>query len=71
MALLGLTLNFFYIEYTNNKKIPQLMLLHASAVLECVAAALMTLLVFDPVGQLSLTSCRSNKLQVSGLAIYL
>ena len=64
MALLGLTLNFFYIEYTNSKKLPRLMLLHLSAVCECVAAALVTLLLFDPVGKLTLTSCRPTKLQV-------
>jgi len=63
MALLGLTLNFFYIEYTNSKKLPRLMLLHLSAVCECVAAALVTLLLFDPVGKLNLTSCRPTKLQ--------
>ena len=64
MAGLGLTLNSFYIEYTNTKKLPQLLLLHISSVCECVAAALVTLLLFDPIGQLTLTSCRPTKLKV-------
>jgi len=63
MAGLGLTLNSFYIEYTNTKKLPQLLLLHISSVCECVAAALVTLLLFDPIGQLTLTSCRPTKLK--------
>lgn len=63
MAGLGLTLNSFYIEYTNSKKIPQLLLLHISSICECMAAAIVTLLLFDPVGRLTLTSCRPTKLQ--------
>jgi len=63
MAGLGLTLNSFYIEYTNSKKVWQLSLLHISSVCETLAAAIVTLLLFDPIGQLTLTSCRPTSLQ--------
>ena len=64
MAGLGLTLNSFYIEYTNSKKVWQLSLLHISSVCETLAAAIVTLLLFDPIGHLTLTSCRPTSLQV-------
>jgi len=63
MAGLSLALNLYYTEKTNPKKTLWLFLLHLSAVMETVFAAVVTLLVFEPVGTFQLVSCPSNDLR--------
>ncbi|KAG7466242.1 hypothetical protein MATL_G00162740 [Megalops atlanticus] len=62
MAMLPLVLHWFFIEWYSGKKSSSALFQHITALLECSAAAIMTLLVNDPVGQLSIRSCRVQML---------
>uniref|UniRef100_UPI00358E7D81 JNK1/MAPK8-associated membrane protein-like isoform X1 n=1 Tax=Myxine glutinosa TaxID=7769 RepID=UPI00358E7D81 len=56
MAMLPLILHWFFIEWYSRRK--SALLLHASALLECVVAAVVTLLLSDPLGSFDMRSCR-------------
>ncbi|XP_032803991.1 JNK1/MAPK8-associated membrane protein isoform X1 [Petromyzon marinus] len=60
MAMLPLILHWFFIEWYSRRK--SALLLHFSAVLECSAAAVVTLLLSDPLGSFHVRSCRSHML---------
>lgn len=60
MGLLPLLLNFFFTEMFAKKA--NAILLHVSSILEAGLAAIVALLVVDPVGQLNLRTCRVNRL---------
>lgn len=62
MALLSLLLHFFFIDYTNQNK-KSLVVLHLSALAESVIAALLTVLLTDPVGSLMIRSCPVDRLE--------
>ncbi|WAR18440.1 JKAMP-like protein [Mya arenaria] len=62
MAQVSLLLHFFCIEIKDGKKSSQ-KVLHLSALTESVTAALLTLLLSEPRGSLSLTSCHVNRLE--------
>ncbi|XP_052273550.1 JNK1/MAPK8-associated membrane protein-like [Dreissena polymorpha] len=62
MAITSILLHCFFIDYTNVKK-ESLVVLHLSAVVESVMAAILTLLLADPLGSLSLRSCPVARLQ--------
>ncbi|XP_070984053.1 JNK1/MAPK8-associated membrane protein-like isoform X2 [Oncorhynchus clarkii lewisi] len=60
MAMLPLVLHWFFIEWYSGKK--SALFQHITALFECSAAAMVTLLVNDPVGLLSIRSCRVQML---------
>ncbi|CAE1237500.1 JNK1/MAPK8-associated membrane protein [Acanthosepion pharaonis] len=64
MALLPLLLHWFFVEYKNrrSKFSKSLILLHISAFVECVLAGVLTLLMFDPRGKLTIRSCPVKRL---------
>nr|XP_023681261.1 JNK1/MAPK8-associated membrane protein isoform X4 [Paramormyrops kingsleyae] len=62
MAMLPLVLHWFFIEWYSGKKSSSALFQHVTALLECGVAAVVTLLVNDPVGQLSIRSCRVQML---------
>ncbi|XP_062570241.1 JNK1/MAPK8-associated membrane protein-like [Saccostrea cucullata] len=63
MALLSLVLHWFFIDYTNRKKTTKsLISLHISALLESIIAAILTLLLVEPYGSLTVRSCPVSKL---------
>uniref|UniRef100_A0A803VZV4 JNK1/MAPK8 associated membrane protein n=1 Tax=Ficedula albicollis TaxID=59894 RepID=A0A803VZV4_FICAL len=62
MAMLPLVLHWFFIEWYSGKKSSSALLQHLTALLECGAAAVVTLLLSDPVGSLRIRSCRVKKL---------
>ncbi|CAH1793123.1 unnamed protein product [Owenia fusiformis] len=62
MLIATLALHWFFIDYTNKKKSRGLIVLHISALLECVLAAICALLVMDPKGSPRIRSCNVNKL---------
>ncbi|XP_061162438.1 JNK1/MAPK8-associated membrane protein-like isoform X2 [Saccostrea echinata] len=63
MALLSLVLHWFFIDHTNRKKTTKsLISLHISALLESVIAAILTLLLVEPYGSLTIRSCPVSKL---------
>ncbi|XP_004837515.1 JNK1/MAPK8-associated membrane protein isoform X3 [Heterocephalus glaber] len=58
MAMLPLILHWFFIEWYSGKKSSSALFQHITALLECSGAAVITLLVSDPVGVLYIRSCR-------------
>ncbi|KAF6351470.1 JNK1/MAPK8 associated membrane protein [Rhinolophus ferrumequinum] len=58
MAMLPLVLHWFFIEWYSGKKSSSALFQHITALLECSMAAIITLLVSDPVGVLYIRSCR-------------
>ncbi|KAG8561107.1 hypothetical protein GDO81_015250 [Engystomops pustulosus] len=62
MGLLPLILHWFFIEWYSGKKSSSAFFQHITALLECTVAALITLLVNDPVGYLHIRSCGVEKL---------
>ncbi|KAL1768081.1 JNK1/MAPK8-associated membrane protein isoform X2 [Sigmodon hispidus] len=57
MAMLPLVSHWFYIEWDSKKSTGGILLQQASAFFECSMAAVVTLLVSDPPGTLSIYSC--------------
>ncbi|XP_030069802.1 JNK1/MAPK8-associated membrane protein isoform X1 [Microcaecilia unicolor] len=62
MAMLPLILHWFFIEWYSGKKSSSALFQHATALFECSAAAIVTLLVSDPMGVLHIQSCRVEML---------
>ncbi|MGH0131673.1 UNVERIFIED_CONTAM: hypothetical protein FKN15_051842 [Acipenser sinensis] len=62
MALLPLVLHWFFIEWYSGKKSSSALFQHITALFECSAAAVVPLLVNDPVGMLSIRSCKVQML---------
>lgn len=62
MALLSLMMHCFFIDY-NNKTERSLVVLHLSALAETVIAAILTLLLTDPYGSLTVRSCPVERLE--------
>ncbi|NIG58258.1 JNK1/MAPK8-associated membrane protein isoform X2 [Pontoporia blainvillei] len=62
MAMLPLVLHWFFIEWYSGKKSSSALFQHITALFECTMAAIITLLVSDPVGVLYIRSCRVLKL---------
>ncbi|MED6247804.1 hypothetical protein ATANTOWER_017390 [Ataeniobius toweri] len=62
MAMLPLVLHWFFIEWYSGKKSSSALLQHATAMLECSVSAVVTLLLTEPVGKLSIRSCRVQML---------
>ncbi|XP_069921194.1 JNK1/MAPK8-associated membrane protein isoform X2 [Oryctolagus cuniculus] len=58
MAMLPLVLHWFFIEWYSGKKSSSALFQHVTALFECTMAALITLLLSDPVGVLNIRSCR-------------
>lgn len=61
MALVSLMLHWFFIDYQTRAK-RSVILLHLSALVESMLAALLTLVLSDPVGDLDIRSCRVQQL---------
>uniref|UniRef100_A0A8C1EBE6 Jnk1/mapk8 associated membrane protein n=1 Tax=Cyprinus carpio carpio TaxID=630221 RepID=A0A8C1EBE6_CYPCA len=57
MAMLPLVLHWFFIEWYSGKKSSSALFQHITALFECTAAAIVTLLLNDPVGSLYIRSC--------------
>ncbi|XP_029317099.1 JNK1/MAPK8-associated membrane protein isoform X3 [Cottoperca gobio] len=62
MAMLPLVLHWFFIEWYSGKKSSSALLQHITAMLECSVSTVVTLLVTEPVGKLSIHSCRVQML---------
>ncbi|XP_012709692.1 JNK1/MAPK8-associated membrane protein [Fundulus heteroclitus] len=62
MAMLPLVLHWFFIEWYSGKKSSSALLQHVTAMLECSVSAVVTLLLTEPVGKLSIRSCRVKML---------
>ncbi|XP_013406162.1 JNK1/MAPK8-associated membrane protein [Lingula anatina] len=62
MAIAPLVLHWFFIDFTNARKVHGLLVLHISAFSESLLAAVMTLLVSQPRGRLSISSCHVERL---------
>ncbi|XP_043553721.1 JNK1/MAPK8-associated membrane protein isoform X1 [Chiloscyllium plagiosum] len=62
MAMLPLILHWFFIEWYSGKKSSSALFQHVTALLECTVAAIVTLLVNDPIGRLKIRSCRVKML---------
>lgn len=64
MALLALVLHWFCIDtVAMRRSIPkEVIALHLSALLEILAASLITLQLTDPIGSFTIKSCRSRRL---------
>ncbi|XP_028294349.1 JNK1/MAPK8-associated membrane protein isoform X2 [Gouania willdenowi] len=62
MAMLPLVLHWFFIEWYSGKKSSSAFLQHVTAMLECSVSALVTLLLTEPLGKLSIRSCRVQML---------
>lgn len=56
--MLPLVLHWFFIEWYSGKKSSSALFQHITALFECTMAAIITLLVSDPVGVLYIRSCR-------------
>jgi len=52
-----------YVARRSRKISSQVLALHVCALLEVIGAAVITILVLDPVGEMALTSCRVDKVQ--------
>lgn len=61
MAIVSLVLHWFFIDYQTRAK-RSVILLHLSALVESALAALVTLVLSDPIGTLELRSCRVQQL---------
>ncbi|XP_023711272.1 uncharacterized protein LOC111866497 isoform X2 [Cryptotermes secundus] len=64
MVLLALVLHWFSIDTAAKRRsfCKEVLVLHISALFEIVTAAILTLLMSDPVGSLAVRSCRTEKL---------
>ncbi|XP_069673535.1 JNK1/MAPK8-associated membrane protein isoform X1 [Periplaneta americana] len=64
MALLALVLHWFSIDTAAKRRsfCKEVLVLHVSALFEIVTAAVLTLLMSDPMGSLTVRSCRTEKL---------
>ncbi|KAM9466245.1 JNK1/MAPK8-associated membrane protein [Clarias gariepinus] len=62
MAMLPLVLHWFFIEWYSGKKSSSAVLQHVTALCECSVAAIITLLLNEPVGELTIRSCRVEML---------
>ncbi|KAI0223190.1 JNK1/MAPK8-associated membrane protein [Lamellibrachia satsuma] len=62
MAMSAPTLHWFFIDFTNKRKSCNLLILHASSLVESAIAAICTLLVVTPIGSLLVTSCKVKAL---------
>lgn len=64
MALLALVLHWFSIDTASKRRsfCKEVLVLHISALLEIVIAAILTLLMSDPTGSLAVRSCRTQRL---------
>ncbi|KAK3094072.1 hypothetical protein FSP39_023854 [Pinctada imbricata] len=63
MALLSLMLHLFFIDVSNRRHLKRrLLTLHVSALIESVLAAVVTLLLVEPMGQLTIRSCPVHRL---------
>ncbi|XP_059374612.1 JNK1/MAPK8-associated membrane protein isoform X1 [Carassius carassius] len=62
MAMLPLVLHWFFIEWYSGKKSSSALFQHITALIECTAAAIVTLLLNDPVGSLYIRSCEVKML---------
>ncbi|XP_071079566.1 JNK1/MAPK8-associated membrane protein-like [Haliotis cracherodii] len=63
MALLSLVLHWFFIDFkTRGKRFRAVLVLHLSALMESAIAAVLTLLMADPLGSMHIRSCNVNKL---------
>ncbi|XP_053924958.1 JNK1/MAPK8-associated membrane protein isoform X2 [Cuculus canorus] len=62
MAMLPLILHWFFIEWYSGKKSSSAFLQHITALFECSIAAIVTLLISNPVGSLHIFSCKVKKL---------
>ncbi|XP_062863317.1 JNK1/MAPK8-associated membrane protein [Trichomycterus rosablanca] len=62
MAMLPLVLHWFFIEWYSGKKSSSAVLQHVTALCECSTAAVVTLLLNEPVGSFSIRSCRVQML---------
>nr|XP_060609911.1 JNK1/MAPK8-associated membrane protein [Anolis sagrei ordinatus]XP_060609920.1 JNK1/MAPK8-associated membrane protein [Anolis sagrei ordinatus] len=58
MAMLPLILHWFFIEWYSGKKSSSALFQHITALIECSGAAIVTLLVSDPIGSLQIRSCK-------------
>ncbi|XP_061468427.1 JNK1/MAPK8-associated membrane protein isoform X3 [Rhineura floridana] len=58
MAMLPLILHWFFIEWYSGKKSSSALFQHITALIECSSAAVITLLVSDPMGSLHIRSCK-------------
>ncbi|KAM6462637.1 JNK1/MAPK8-associated membrane protein isoform 1-T1 [Liasis olivaceus] len=58
MAMLPLILHWFFIEWYSGKKSSSALFQHITALIECSVAAIVTLLVSDPMGSLHIRSCK-------------
>nr|XP_020658169.1 JNK1/MAPK8-associated membrane protein isoform X1 [Pogona vitticeps] len=58
MAMLPLILHWFFIEWYSGKKSSSALFQHITALIECSVAAILTLLVSDPMGSLHIRSCK-------------
>ncbi|XP_073494847.1 JNK1/MAPK8-associated membrane protein [Phyllobates terribilis] len=62
MGMLPLILHWFFIEWYSGKKSSSAFFQHITALFECTVAALITLLVNEPIGYLHIRSCGVEKL---------
>ncbi|KAL5009253.1 hypothetical protein ScPMuIL_014834 [Solemya velum] len=62
MAILSLVLHWFFIDFSNKHKRMSLVVLHLCALVESVIAAVLTLLLTQPLGSLNVRSCPANQL---------
>ncbi|MEE6494054.1 hypothetical protein FKM82_017008 [Ascaphus truei] len=62
MAMLPIVLHWFFIEWYSGKKSSSALFQHITALFECTAAALISLLVSEPIGFLHIRSCRVEML---------
>ncbi|PSN44720.1 JNK1/MAPK8-associated membrane protein [Blattella germanica] len=64
MAILALVLHWFCIDTAAKRRsfCKEVLVLHISALLEIITAAVLTLLMSDPMGSLSVRSCQTEKL---------
>ncbi|XP_015278570.1 PREDICTED: JNK1/MAPK8-associated membrane protein [Gekko japonicus] len=62
MAMLPLILHWFFIEWYSGKKSSSALFQHLTALIECSVAAIVTLLVSDPMGLLQIRSCKVKML---------
>ncbi|XP_019647655.1 PREDICTED: JNK1/MAPK8-associated membrane protein-like isoform X2 [Branchiostoma belcheri] len=60
MVLASIILHWFFIDWFSNRQ--NIVLFYMSALVECVGAALLTLVMVEPVGTLSVRSCSTQRL---------
>lgn len=62
MAILSVVLHWFFIDFTNKRK-RSLVILHLSALTEGVLSGLLTVILVEPLGSLSIVSCPVHVIQ--------